>query len=89
MAKKKPNPHKIPATMADVQKARWEGMDFATSATTAIIFTALTDKMGMDVNFLQDLWGHVEYVSESVSLGYVTIPQMKRTLKEESGIEIK
>lgn len=86
---KKTNPRRKPATMADVQKAKKDAADFATAAAIAIIFTALTDKMGMTVEQVQELWGHVDYVSDSVSRGYVTIPQMRRTLKEEYGIDIK
>lgn len=85
MAKnKKPNPHRIPATLADVEKATSK----ASTMAMAIIFTALTDKMGWTVEQLQELWGHVEYLSESVTKGYVTVPQLVHTLREEYGIGI-
>lgn len=85
---KKKNPHKIPATKADVEKAKREGTDEAATIAMAIIFTALTDKMGWTVEQLQELWGHVEYLSESINKGYVKVPQLVHTLKEEYGVKI-
>lgn len=88
MAKKKPNPRRRPATMADVEKAKKEAENYAAAYAMAIIFTALTDKMGWTKEQLLELWGHVDYLSDSVTKGYVTIPQLLHTLKEEYGVNI-
>lgn len=88
MAKKKPNPRKIPATKADIEKAKKQGTDKAATFAIAIIFSALTDKMGWTKEQLLELWGHVDYLSDSVTQGYVTIPQLLHTLKEEYGVNI-
>lgn len=88
MAKKKPNPRKIPATKADIEKAKKQGTDKAATFAIAIIFSALTDKMGWTKEQLLELWGHVDYISDSVTKGYVTIPQLLHTLKEEYGVSI-
>ena len=88
MAKKKPNPRRRPATMADVEKAKKEAENYAAAYAMAIIFTALTDKMGWTKEQLIELWGHVDYLSDSVTKGYVTIPQLLHTLKEEYGVNI-
>lgn len=88
MAKKKPNPRRIPATKADIEKAKRKGTEDATNFAIAIIFTALTDKIGWTKEQLQELWGHVNYLSDSVTKGYVTIPQLLHTLKEEYGVSI-
>lgn len=88
MAKKKPNPRKIPATKADIEKAKKQGTDKAATFAIAIIFSALTDKMGWTKEQLLELWGHVDYISDSVTKGYVTIPQLLHTLKEEYGVRI-
>lgn len=89
MAKKKPNPRRIPATKADVEKAKKESADTAAAYAMAIIFTALTDKMGMDYEFVHQVYEHAIYVADSVSRKYVTIPQLIHTLREEYGIDIK
>lgn len=88
MAKKKPNPRRIPATKADIEKAKKQGTDEAATFAIAIIFSALTDKMGWTKEQLLELWGHVDYLSDSVTKGYVTIPQLLHTLKEEYGVNI-
>lgn len=89
MAKKKPNPRRRPATMADVEKAKKEAENSAAAYAMAIIFTALTDKMGMDYEFVHQVYEHANYVADSVTRGYVTIPQLIHTLREEYGIDIK
>lgn len=89
MAKKKPNPRRRPATMADVEKAKKESADTAAAYAMAIIFTALTDKMGMDYEFVHQVYEHANYVADSVEKKYVTIPQLIHTLRKEYGIDIK
>lgn len=90
MAKgKRINPRRIPATQADIQKAKREAADFAAASAMAIIFTALTDKMGMDADFVRMVHEHADYVADSVTRGYVTVPQLIHTLREEYNIEIK
>lgn len=44
MQKKKVNPRRIPATLADVQRAKKEAQDFAITATWAIFYTVMRDK---------------------------------------------
>ena len=89
MAKKKPNPRRIPATKADVEKAKKEAEDYAAAYALAIVFTALTDKMGMDYEFVHQVYEHANYVADSVTKKYVTLPQLIHTLREEYGIDIK
>ena len=89
MAKKKPNPRRIPATKADVEKAKKEAEDYAAAYALAIVFTALTDKMGMDYEFVHQVYEHANYVADSVTKKYVTLPQLIHTLRKEYGIDIK
>lgn len=89
MAKKKPNPRRRPATMADVEKAKKEAENYAAAYAMAIIFTALTDKMGMDYEFVHQVYEHASYVADSVKKKYVTLPQLIHTLRKEYGIDIK
>jgi len=52
MAKrKKVNPRRCPATIADVKKAQERAQSFALDAAWAIFFTALRDKEGFGVLF--------------------------------------
>lgn len=84
--KKRVNPRNIPATMADVKRAKQSAMDEAVNACYAIFFSALRDKMDEPIERLQELWGHVNDLSDSVARGYVTVPDLLNTLKEEAGI---
>lgn len=84
--KKKVNPRRRPATYADVEKAKRESQSFAIDAAWAIFFTALRDKEGYGEKRLRRVWEAVEDISDSIRKGYVTINDLKHTLKEEAGI---
>ena len=60
MAKrKKVNPRRRPATLADVNKAKKEAMDIAITSAWAILFTALRDKEGFGYVRLRRVWDEV------------------------------
>lgn len=85
---KRINPRQIPATMADVQRAKDTATADACRVTLAIFFTALLDKEGMDAEQLQRIWREVEALSESVRDGYVSAPDLIRVLRDEYEIDI-
>lgn len=86
---KKKNPHQIPATRADVDKARRIAKEEAADAAMAIMMTALMDKMGRTTEQVLELWGHVQEVSESIREGRITVPDLKDVLKQEAGIIVR
>lgn len=86
--KKKVNPRKRPATHADVQKAKKDATSDAISFAWAIMFTCLHDKEGWGRVRLQRLWKEVEDLSDSIAKGYVSVADLKYTLKEEMGVEL-
>lgn len=86
---KKKNPHRIPATRADVDKARRMAKQEAADAAMAIMITALIDKLGWTTEQVLELWGHVREVSESIREGRITVPDLKDVLKQEEGIVIR
>lgn len=89
MAAKKPkkNPKKRPATMADVERAKKRGTREAVEFAWAVIFTALRDKEGMELEDLRRIWQEVNDVAESFEKGYITIADLKKVLKDEIGVE--
>lgn len=89
MTKKKTNPNKKPATMADVKKAKKMAQAEAVTIAIAIIFTVMRDKEGWGVKRLQRLWGEVNDLSDSVAQGYVKISDLLAVLEEEAGIILK
>lgn len=84
--KKKINPRRRPATVADVEKAKKEAKSFAIDAVWAIFFTALRDKEGFGEKRLRRVWDAVNDISDSICKGYVTVNDLRHTLKEEAGI---
>ena len=83
MAKKKRvNPRRRPATLADVNKAKKEAMDIAITSAWEILFTALRDKEGFGYVRLRRVLDEVNYISDSISKGYIDIDDLVNELKE-------
>lgn len=87
--KRKPNPNKHPATQADLNRARKQATHEAIEFAWAIIFSVLSDKEGMEYADLRRIWTEVNDLSESITKGYATIPDLKRVLKLEKGAELE
>lgn len=86
--KKKPNPNRRPATQADVKKAQRQAQEAAVAATWAIFFTVMRDKEGYGVKRLVRLWDRVNELSDSITKGYVSVEDLKKTLEDEAGITL-
>lgn len=87
--KKKVNPRRQPATMADVNRAKAEAQDRALTAAWSIFFTVLRDKEGYDLDGLRRVWGDVEYLSDSIAKGYCTVTDLREILMLEEGVNLK
>lgn len=87
--KKKVNPKRRPATMADVEKAKKVARGEAVEFAWAILFMVLRDKMGFSTEDLERLWGHVDEYSKQIECGAVTVPDLKTVLREEAGVVLK
>lgn len=85
---KKVNPRRKPATQADVNKAKKESTNFAIKVTLAIVFTCLLDKEGWDKADIKRLWDNVNYLSDSIRKGYVSVNDILMVLEEE-GYEVR
>ena len=53
-----------------------------------ILFSVLCDKHGATDAELRRFWDEVNYLSESVVQGYVSLADLRHTLRTERGIEI-
>lgn len=53
-----------------------------------IFFTVLCDKHGATDAELRQFWDEVNYLSESVIQGYVSLADLRHTLRTERGIEV-
>lgn len=89
MGKKKVNPRRRPATMADVERAKNEAVDIASGTAMAMFFTVLCDKHGATAAELQTLWAEITELSSSVAQGYVSVSDLINTLKKEYEVNIR
>lgn len=63
--KKKVNPRRVPASKADVQKAKKQATSEAVEIAFAILLSALRDKEGFGYTRLRRVWSEVEYIADS------------------------
>lgn len=84
--KKKVNPRRKPATMADVNKAKQYATNMAMLNCFALLFMALRDKEGWGQKRLFRLWEEVIELADSVNKGFLKIDDIVEVLKEEVGI---
>lgn len=86
MKHKRTNPHRKPATMADVNRAKAEAQDTAIRAAWSIFFSVLRDKEGYTLDDLRRCWGEVEDLSDSIAKGYCTVADLREILELEEGV---
>ncbi len=86
MSSKKVNPRRVPASAADVERAKRQAETLAINTAWAIFFTVMRDKEGYGKVRLRRVWDAVNELSDSVAQGYVTVNDLMRTLAEEDGI---
>lgn len=82
MKKKRVNPRRIPATQADVEKAKRQAQMYAINTVWAVFFTALRDKEGFGYKRLRRVWDEVNYLSDSIDKGYVKLEDLTKELAE-------
>lgn len=84
--KKKTQPSKRPATMADVERAKKQARAEATDWAMCIMFTVLLDKFN-GADYIQDVWNEVNKLSAEIVEGRVSPADLRCVLKEEYGIK--
>lgn len=89
MPKRKTNPRRRPASMADVERAKREAGTETTRISWSIFFTVLRDKEGMSNEDLGRIYAEVEALSDSVIRGYCSVSDLRDTLRREAGILIE
>ena len=84
----KVNPRRRPATMADVNRAVEQATNDALAASAAIFLTVLCDKTSADAEIIQRVWQEMQELSQSIIDGYVSVADLKDTLRKEYGVDI-
>ena len=84
----KVNPRRRPATMVDVNRAVQRATNDALTASAAIFLTVLCDKESADAEIIQRVWQEMQELSQSIIDGYVSVADLKDTLRKEYGVDI-
>ena len=84
----KVNPRHCPATQADVNRAAQRATNDALAASAAIFLTVLCDKESADAEVIQRVWQEMQELSQSIIDGYVSVADLKDTLRKEYGVNI-
>ena len=74
--------------MADVEKAKKAAHTEAIGYAMAIFFTVLFDKHGATKDELNVFWDEVNELSEEITNGYVSLADLRSTLRTEYDIKI-
>ena len=88
MKKKRVNPHKKPASQADVKRAAEHAKNQAVNFAIAMFLTVMFDKFGFDAEQLQRVWAEVNNLADSVAKGYVDMQDLMTVLDEEYNVKI-
>ena len=83
----KTNPRRRPATQADVDRARDEGVLAGVTNACAIFMTVLVDKFDGGP-YIPDVWREINKLSEEIAERRVSVADLRCVLREEYGIEV-
>lgn len=83
---KKVNPHKIPRTQADVDRAKKDGILEGVGNACVIFLSVLVDKFN-GAGHLNEVWREINKLSEEIKEGRVSIADLRTVLREEFCID--
>ena len=88
MAKRKVNPRRIPATEADIKRAKKIASDQAVHLALAVFLTVLKDKFNFDNDQVVCAYKELDKLTEEVAERRVSKNDLLNVLKEEYGIDL-
>ena len=86
--KKKVNPNRIPATQADVERAKKFATTSALRKLLYLMLYILIDKHEAPKEDIHRLAAEVNYYADSISQGYITWKDVEHVVVDEYGIEL-
>lgn len=84
----KVNPRRRTLTQSDVQRATKKVRDEAIVITAVIFLSVLCDKESADADIILRVWNEVNDLSDSISQGYVSVSDLRDTLRKEYNINV-
>ena len=76
-------------TAEDLEAAYYSGVKYATSGLCAAFVMIMHDKFGFGTSRLMKVLNEVSDKFDSVQRGYMSIDDLRQTIKEEFNIEIR
>lgn len=86
--KKRTNPRRRPATMADVKRAKAEAQDRAMRMVLYLLLYVLIEKHDASTDFIQSIAEDVNYYADSIKRGYVTWKDIERVVIDEYDVRL-
>lgn len=83
------NPKRIPRTQADVDKAFSNGQMWGAEFMLHLVIWILKEKHDAPSEDLHTLADEINNLCDSIGKGYVSYPDIKRTLKSDYNLEVK
>ena len=86
---KKINPRRVPASKADVNRARDKAASDAVHLAMAIFLTVLKDDMGFNNDQIIQVWDRVDKLSQEVAERRINVHDLCGVLEEEYSITLE
>ena len=86
--KKRVNPRRQSATVADVKRAKRKATDEAMKLILYMVLFVLIDKHDAPKEDIQQLASEVNYLADSINRGYVKWSDIRQVLEEEYDVEV-
>lgn len=84
--KKKVNPRRRPASVADVRKASKLATEETLTMVVSIVLSGLLDRGLLDPERVREAWDAINDKADSVRKGYCSVPDLVGMLREEYGV---
>lgn len=85
---KKVNPRRVPATKADIEKAKKDATQGALRKLLYLMLYILIDKHNAPKEDIHQLAAEVNYYADSISKGYITWKDVERVVRDEYDVTL-
>lgn len=88
MKKKKVNPRRVPATQADIERAKNQATSDAIRRIVYLMLYILIDKHEAPKEDIHQLAEEVNYYADSITNGYITWKDVERVVRDEYEVKL-
>ena len=88
MKKKRVNPHRKPASQADVNRAKNEATNEAIKRICYLMFYILIEKHEAPYEDIQQFAEEINYYADSITKGYVSWKDIERVVVDEYDVRL-